>query len=852
MPSPNISELALRTAINTRTSSLNLANDLTDAIKDSALKRMNELVHANGNGTSASEQTLIQSEAIHVAIKVLKVSYSAIQKQLETLKMNRLSFAKESDVVATFWIPLSKETRRLSKEERCITSFLQLASKTPLLAHRMGICSTQMATENAVFHAVLPFYRVSDAINDTLSLSSPLNRQRAAIRLFLKSHLADILNAIISSFKSDSKWSSFWKATLERSNYLNNRRAPCLIMTALANALWDLQQPIDPKTGFPLSLKESIALCRDFIFFLNQLLNHTAPPYLHELDNKENHLLSFLRTMEIHAKALHQAYVEEQLYNLPIRDITINAHRMLRIINKNILKLIYHSEHPTSKKIMPDDRAAEKMAATISTLNQLLIQNKDLLLFFQPYAEHIPNEALLNTPPQTLMDILIILGHLTEDEYKDLIKIIKKTQKDSCIELACTLKKLQEAFVNPIQIIGKQELKKSIMTPKQSKISQWSAIRIIPLFAWVINDYLLKDDIPLLRHQDEASPQDIYHVEQQIQRIQNTTHLSPYYVFDLTSFVPNAISLSPHLDDLIQWQQRLTKVTELLYNIHDIITRYQHLLSNPSFQAFLTSCLRHLKEEYAIIDTKVAAMDAAVGNDVQISRGFQQILRTLISDLNPCLEMLTPAVMHMEHMIQDPHFTQQQRQMLSSKLHKLSTEFSALFTETCPLDTLIPAEPVIVKQLSRSIKLPPIAEQQKLTALKHLVQQCHNALSSQSKKEHKGKLLNQLCEMIERQAETSEEHIRKVILELTRITASYRTTWIFHADYGRTRSAQALIHAIKDPHINQSLPLASIIFNDPSINVLKLTDGQVIKQLQSLKNANQWQTSCENIRLRPL
>ena len=86
-------------------------------------------------------------------------------------------------------------------------------------------------------------------------------------------------------------------------------------------------------------------------------------------------------------------------------------------------------------------------------------------------------------------------------------------------------------------------------------------------------------------------------------------------------------------------------------------------------------------------------------------------------------------------------------------------------------------------------------------------------------------------------------------MELTRITASYRETWLFQAAYGQTRSAKALIAAIKDPTLNSVLPLASIIFAEPTTNFMKVSDEQILKRLKNLQEGNLGQESSNKMKL---
>ena len=149
--------------------------------------------------------------------------------------------------------------------------------------------------------------------------------------------------------------------------------------------------------------------------------------------------------------------------------------------------------------------------------------------------------------------------------------------------------------------------------------------------------------------------------------------------------------------------------------------------------------------------------------------------------------------------------------------------------------------PIIFAGAHDAAPLREFVESRKVVALIDLVQRCYDALSYQSKEGHKGALILDLRSSVRRKVNFREADIKQVVMELLHVTASYRETWFFQAAYGQTRSAKALINAIKDPDINGVLPLASIIFERADVDFMQISDAEILQRLKGLRDTNQWQ-----------
>ena len=859
MPSSDLTELALRFAVNTNKRALTGEKGQAESIKDSALKRSLEMIQGSSSSSGVSAQMDVQSMAINIAVKGLEIAYTAISEQINTVRNQRLSFDRERQAgIGTFIMPINEEETNLSNEEKVIKSFIELAFKNSFLSTYLGIHSTDISDPSmAKFYSVLPFYRMSEALNQPVASTKPLDRQRNAIDLFFKSALPDALGDIESSFQTDSKFASFWSSAYQKRNYLNNRRAPRFLMMCLSNLLWNLQHPVDPSTGYPLSMTRCIELCRDVEIFLNQLLDTESPPCLQAISNHKNGLLSFMRKLEIHTKLLREAYAQEQLNELNIDDITNSAHEALRIMDKNVFKLIYKRFDFVSQKNVPDDKAAEVLADRVSYLNLLLIRNPQLIKAFELVPEWISKSAEINDPPTTIVDALIIFCHISWRERDRLLSSIEKTNTDSALEFAETLRKFDRKFLKPIKQMSKQALGSTVFSPRHQDVGSLTASRLIPFIALVVKDYQIQVDTPLSYEQATLSQQNkkarkIRTGKQQVNAINQLAETDTgYYRWSLSSFIMMSAKVSSEIDELPKRQFRLTQMAELLDGVHYLIKNHQNFLINKLFQGFLLKCLKKVKEEYMALDQYIDKIDLHLAQDERMSRNLQAIIRPMTRDLNASLDAFSLATSHFERLVSAPDFTEQQRNSLVEKINTISEHFVTLFDEDSGISTLMSQEHIVPsteKSPALVTESPPLlVEARQVIALRKLVQQCYNALSYQSREGHKGALLRQLSEAIEKKPNYTEEQIKHIIMELTRITSSYRTCWLFQAAYGQTRSAQALIAAIKDPELNKVLPLASIVLEESCIDITKISNAQILNRLNSLKEGNLWQESAGSI-----
>lgn len=854
-----LTELALRTAVNTTSRNLLTGIDgQAEKIKDAALNRVNELVKGSSDDSTMSSQISAQTAAIGLAVEGIALAYRLVSRQLEVLDDKRLSFDQERQAgISTFTIPEKIEEGKLAREEKVIKGFIETAYNNPSFSVYLGIHTADFTDKSIKFYSVMPFYRMSEALGQPVASTKPLDRQRMAINLFFQSALPYAMADIDSGFQTDWRFTQFFVSAYKRRNYLNDRRAPRFIMMSLSNLLWNLQHPVDPNTGFPLSINERIALCREVEQFLNQLLNAESPPYLEGLNNAENGLMSFMRKVEVHTKALRSAYEEERLHEINFQEIADSAHRALRIMDTSVFKLIYRRKNVLSNKYEPDDKAARDLAYTVMYLNQLLIRKPDLVDYFRAFADAVPQQAGVNMPLLTVIDVLIIFCHLTWRERNRLLESLDNCGVDSGKEFAAELRKFDKKFIKPIKRVSKIELNITrFFNPKHQEVGVLTARRLIPLITLVVEDYRVNVDTPrsiMIAKRSESVPTAARCLSglKQVKMINESAKMGEaYYTWVLSPFMHLGAWASQRIDELPKLQYRMTLMSLLMDNVCDLVNNYRSFLQHRRFQDFLLRCLGRVRLEYQSLEDKIDEVDGYMAQDEHMSRSLRDILLPMTKDMDKSLKAFAQATSNFERVISAPDFNEKQKSLVEEKITLIREQYYELFSEDCELNSLLESDAHLADQaLQQLATVPSIVEARKVLWLMKLVQRCYDALSFQSKHGHKGLLLRDLLTMIEAKPNFTDEQIALVVMELIRVTSSYRETVFFQAGYGQTSSAHALISAIKDPTFNGYLRLAAIVFNKSNINFMKLTSNQILQRLNVLREGNDWQQAESEIKL---
>lgn len=686
-----ITEMALRTAVSSAPKFLTSNSEqIIDKIKASATQRASEIVTANGISGAITSQISLQSSAIDIAIKGIEQAYTIVSSQLTETYQKRLSFDKERQGgIASFLIPTNREEGHLSEQEIAIKGYIEIAQENHFFFNYMGIHEgILLENKEAKYYSVLPFFRMSEEINHPIASANALEKQRNGINLFFKSALNQALMEIDTHFQTDTRLGSFFLSVYHGDNYLNDLRAPRFIMMSLSNLIWNLQHPVDPRTGVPISLVEAKALCRDVQLFLNQILDEEMPPYLVQVGKIKELLISFTRKIELHTKELFFAYHEEIINEINIKDVTNSAHHVLRIMDKSMLKLLYKIKNPVSHKTEPYDQAAEDIAYGISYMNQLLNHNPRIIKKFQEYRAYLPLHAITILIPNALtpisvvnpicysiIDALIIFSHLSVSPRKALLSAIDSLQKDTATEFTKTLIHFKLKFIDPLKDIDRAN-SVGIFTSSEDIASE-CARRFIPLLTLLIEDFRVDVD------RNHKAPPSVMNGLEQSQKINASATMSnSYYHWKLSPylFIDHQETCS-RIDNFPAKQYKITQVTVLLDAVAELITKYQSFLQDTSFQEFLIRFLSEVKVEYDQLGTYIEELDAIITSTELNNRSIIGVLRRMLDDLNSSLARIQQTISSLTRTVENPEFIEKHRLLLENKINFIRNKYQELFNK---------------------------------------------------------------------------------------------------------------------------------------------------------------------------
>ena len=808
----NASEIALRRSI---ANASKQGGHLIDAIKQSTNEQMDLISSASGiTGDSKN----LESVAIGLAIQGLELAYHVLSTNMLESKFLRTQFNDEcQNDIASFSINRAKEPYDLSAEELAIIYFFDLLRQNPFgLFHYSGIqVRTDEANPRIQHLSILPFFRMSQALQQKNLVASEIDEHRQACHLFLKTNLPTI--DYYKEYQKLSKTYLEFEGFVQKGNYLNHFKAPRFMVIAISNLLWNLQYPVDPNTGLPLTLAESVNVCLQAELFLNQLLDDTLSKALIKIDKHERRLRSFFLQIERYIKSLKQAFETERLQEINLLDVSNSMHRALRIMANKIFELIYQKP-----------LAAETLVGQMMYAGELVMQNPNIIShFFKKITlDHIP---VLNKPPSTLIDLLIIFCHETPAKRESLINKHLKSKQDALVELSRTLKQINQGFLIPFEQQALNQFKQTVKTPIDYGI--WIAKRFIALMAIIMESFTIFEDTRAKTAKGiEGIINDKSQRTQIMQIAAGQTQINDYK-WCLSMFLQRQGLTSSNLDEMLHEQFKMIQMTSLMDYLGSLVLENRIFLQQKPFQTMLLDCLKKIESAYQALNQKLNSVEEQMQNDEHIQRHEKRVIQPMLDDLEATLDAIQKAVLQVSHVVSAPDFTEQERQRLMKKTAIIQNQMQSIFD----ISFSVPEEAKL------DVPLPTPVQ---ILALEHLIEVCFDSMSSDSREGVKGKLLIQLKHSLDQKTSLSPNDIKAFVLELIRITASPRPNYYFFtAGYAQTRSCKALIDAILSPSCQRDLKLASIVFNDLNIKLQQLNTQIVSERIKSLQHNNHWSSS---------
>lgn len=808
----NASEVALRRSITTASKQ---GGPLIDAIKKSTSEQM-ELI-SNASGITGDGKNL-ESAAIGLAIQGLEIAYHVLSTSMLESKFLRTKFNDEcQNDIASFTINRVKEPYDLSQEELAIIYFFDLLRSNPFgLFHYSGI---QIKTDDAnprIEHlSILPFFRMSQALQQKNLVASEIDEHRQACHLFLKTNLPT--KDYFSEYQKLSKTYLALEGLIQKSNYLNRFKAPRFVVIAIANLLWNLQYPVNTDTGLPLTLAESVNICLQAELFLNQLLDESLSISLIKIDSPNQRLRSFFLKVERYTKSLRQAFETERLQEINLLDVSNSMHRALRIMANKLLELIYQKP-----------LAAETLVGQMMYLGELVMQTPKIISHFLKKTE-LDNIPVLNSPPSTLIDLLIIFCHLAPDKREYLINKHLKSSQDGLLELSRTLKQINQEFIMPFEASALNQFKQTIKTPID--YGTWIAKRFIALMVMVMECFTIFEDTRAKTAKGIEGIINDKSQRTQIMTIAAGQDIIRYYEWCLSMFLKHRSLTSENLDKLLHEQFKMIQMTSLMDYLGSLVLENRIFLQQKAFQTMLLECLKKIESAYQALNQKLNTVEEQMQHDESVQRHEKRVIQPMLDDLEATLDVIQKSVLQVSHVVSAPDFTEQERQRLMKKTAIIQNQMQSIFDMS-----FSPPE----ETKSPTILPTPI----QILALEHLIEACFENMSVASRNSIKGNLLIRLKQALDRKTSLTQEEIKHFTFELIRITASPRPNYYFFtAAYAQTRSCRVLINAILNSQYQRELNLASIVFDDPAIKLEQLNSQIVSERIKTLQNSHHWSSS---------
>lgn len=661
------SEVSLRSAVFNAQKTLEKGENLAEKIKLQALSQMDLVQQAEGlfNGLKQSES--LQSAAIHLAVKGIEIAYQAIKDEMTEARFKRKQFVEECETyLAAFTISKHKEYSEFSTEELAVLKFYEIIQKKcPDIVQYFGIHTYESPEfPNEQHFAVLPFYRMSLALQQNGVIANKIDAHRQSIYLFLKTGLP--LEEYYTKFKNYSRtWLQF-QSLINAKNYLNHLRAPRFIISALANLLWNLQHPVNTQTGIPLTLSECVSICHQASMFLNELLNSSQFEYLQKIDNSQQHLFQSVSKTELLIKSLQNAFEYDKLHEINLNDISKHMHSALRIMSSKLLELIYQ-----------DELASEKLVGQIMIMGELLMQNHDLYTYFHPLQIH-STPRCTNKKARTLIDVITLFAHQTPSKRNDICRNLIKTGLESHIQLAYQLKEFHQNFLDQFEGAVMLNFKITQFDPKD--VFKNTARHFIPLIILVMESFTVFRDTRPKKNNSQVTDASI---DMTIYDLQNTAHdrqqrlnilddaasnKENYYHWSLSKFLESNSSLHESLDELLSHQNAIRLRTQEIDLLAFEISENRILLLQKDYKLQLNTKLEAIYQFFNALSKEFNDFVLEIRDDIKMHRDQKRVLHPMLDELDSTIIAIQKSISLVGSIIKNKKFDERERERIAEHI----------------------------------------------------------------------------------------------------------------------------------------------------------------------------------------
>lgn len=832
MPIDKSLALPARIAINTTHKAvLKPGEDMASSFKEiSKLAEGLEQTVSALRSAAEGESAILGIELVGAA---LVAAATVVAYQLEAIKDERAQFKKEFKQGAYgFTIPADKDYRDLSVMQKAMKDFFDhsFMPEKKLINHFLGI-TKQVIDDNTHYFSVLPFYCAGLRLEEHVAMSNDLDLAQAAINSYFQSGLTDALNKVMQLFYAGTNvLIDVVGITAHKDDFLNKYRAPLFVITALSNLLWNLQCPIHPETGQPLTLEESIDLCREAEVYVGKLPDFFNAKYLFQvgLNDLNEKVLN-------HIRALRKGYYQALIHQCNFKDLNHSLRSILRTTVKNLFSSIYTSRDIESHHDIPNQTGADGMICSINDLNRMINADPDLIKPFLKHQDKTHSLNYLNKTPFTILDLIAIFSRL--DDYFQRSGFLR--QYPANCAFADELKSFHQKYIAPMRLL--------VLLSGERK-GETAAKHILIFIAVLVKER----GINLNRKVAEETS--MLNAEKQIEYINSSVKEHEFYKLNLARLIQLPKAVVGILDEFMVEFYMLLDIAVLFDRAALLIEQERYFWLSEAFKDYSLNLVAEIQAQLEKVDDilerfNAACLDDAKGNNhnstlLEMGEKIRQYIRSFIFSQE-----------QFQKIVAKPGFSNLERVCLEDRLMKIAEDHQRIFGKSAGLDHLI-QEVASSKAFLNALDPAPVKavsvdliSSKQAYKLEELINKCANSMSFYSQWGHKGKLIKQLLASVCVHEPMSKEDLKEVLLNLFRICSSVSQTGFFQANYGKTRSAQVLIQLIREPAFHQVLPIADALECSEHEKEVFATLGEetILERLIGFSNAHRWEKEVELI-----
>ena len=395
---------------------------------------------------------------------------------------------------------------------------------------------------------------------------------------------------------------------------------------------------------------------------------------------------------------------QESALQFNLTEVTQTAQAILKAMDTLLVNLV-DSQTPSCKTKQKNTVGnAQALAGIAEDLNQKLLANKDIINTFIPFASSVHTKTLLNNPPSTIIDALIIFTHCVRDDQASLLKKLAAQQNDQVKGFLEQVQAFDLKFIKPMKHHSKTAEHIGYYNNSEAKrkeIALITARRLIPLVARVLEDYAvaLPESTELPPTANSAKVQ-ISLINQQV------LQADAYYSLELATLLQVGKGKGNELNQWLKDLYHLAQIRQFLEPLDHLAQAYPVLLVKTPVLEFIRTCLSKIKDKVDELITHMGPLDTFLN---QIKR-LNLATTTLVQPLSTSLEQHLATLSLKETQVQQVHqlvcLSQDQKTALDTLVSSINARFFILFNQDSGLSSLVDNAIEVVQEATDVVDNP--------------------------------------------------------------------------------------------------------------------------------------------------